>query len=129
MVSPLSGPLAKTIYKSFKTIFLDATLTRDGANSGEGYSPNLAEPTVYTCKAIAQPSKGARGEDIVSNTDTVILILRNSFRESGVTVTVNPEPLDRIAIPSQGIAGVIPSDPKAIKSDPAAATWECRVVT
>lgn len=122
MVSPLAGPLAKTIYKSFKAIFLDATLTRDGINSGEGYSPNLAEPTVYTCKAIAQPSKGAQGTDIVSSTDTKILILRNSL-------SVNPEPLDRIAIPSQGISGVIPSDPKAISSDPAAATWECRVVT
>ncbi len=122
MASPLSGSLAKTIYRSFKNIFLDATLTRDGENSGEGYSPNLEEPTVYTCKAIAQPSSGANGTDIVGSTDTTILILRNSL-------SVNPEPLDRIAIPSQAIDGVIPSDPKAVKSDPAAATWECRVVT
>lgn len=122
MVSPLAGPLAKTIFKSFKGIFLDATLTRDGVNSGQGYSPNLAEPTVYTCKAIAQPSSGARGTDIVSETDTKILILRNSL-------SVSPEPLDRIEIPIQGISGVIPSDPKAVNSDPAAATWEVRVVT
>jgi len=122
MASPLAGALARTVYKSFKSIFLDATLTRDGVNTGEGYSPNVGSATVYTCKAIAQPSKGAQGTDIVSSTDTKILILRNSL-------SVNPEPLDRIAIPSQGIEGVIPSDPKAVSSDPAAATWECRVVT
>jgi hypothetical protein len=122
MTSPLAGKLAASIYKGMKGLFLDATLTRDGVNSGQGYSPNLAEPTVYTCKAIAQPSKGAQGTDIVSATDTTILILRNSL-------SVSPEPLDRIAIASQGISGVIPSDPKAVKSDPAAATWECRVVT
>lgn len=122
MVSPLSGSLAKTIYKSFKAIFLDATLTRDGINSGDAYDPDTATATVYTCKAIAEYSKGAQGSDIVGNTDATILILANSL-------SVDPEPLDRIAIAGQSISGVIPNDKKAITSDPARATWQCRVVT
>lgn len=122
MASPLSGSLAKTIYKSFKSIFLDATLTRDGANSGDAYDPDTAAATVYTCKAIAQPSKGTSGADMAGASDATILILANSL-------SVSPEPLDRISIPSQAISGVIANDKKAVTSDPARATWQCRVVT
>ncbi len=122
MASPLSGSLAKTVYKSFKSIFLDATLTRDGSNSGDAYDPDIAAATVYTCKAIAEPSSGTSGSDIAGVTDATILILANS-------IAVQPEPLDRIAIPSQGISGVIANDKKAVVSDPARATWQCRVVT
>src|SRR3954463_10456680 len=122
VASPLSGSLAKTIYKSFKAIFLDATLTRDGANSTAAYDPTTATATVYTCKAIAEYTKGTTGTDMAGVTDVTILILANSL-------SVSPEPLDRIAIASQGIAGVIANDPKAVTSDPARATWQCRVVT
>ncbi len=126
MASPLSGSLAKTIYKSFKSIFLDATLTRDGANSGDAYDPETATATVYTCKAIAQEySAGVQGTDLVGGTDMKILILANSL-------SVTPEPLDRIAIPSQAISGVVyggTTGMKAVTSDPARATWTCRVVT
>jgi hypothetical protein len=123
MASPLSGSLAATIHSAFKDLFLDATLTRDGANTtGQAYSPNLEEPTVYSCKAIEKSSSGARGTDSVGTSSTTILILRNSL-------SVSPEPMDRIAIPSKGIDGFIPSEEGAVKSDPAAATWKCRVVT
>jgi hypothetical protein len=101
VASPLSGSLAKTIYKSFKSIFLDATLTRDGANSGAIDDPTVATATVYTCKAICQEfSKGVQGTDLVGATDVNVLILANSL-------SVTPEPFDRIAIPSQAISGVV----------------------
>ncbi len=129
MVSPLLS-LPKTVYKSFKSIFLDATLTRDGANSGSAYDPTVASPTVYTCKAIAQTgADGTSGRDMAGVSDNTFLILANSFRNSsGVSVTITPEPLDRLAIPVQGISGVIANDPKAVGGDPAQATWEVRVV-
>lgn len=122
MASPLSGSLASLIYTGMKALFLDATLTRDGANSGDAYDPDTATATVYTCKAIAEYSKGTQGTDMAGSTDAMILILANSL-------SVVPEPLDRIAIPSQNISGVIPGDKKAVTSDPARATWSCRVVT
>lgn len=121
MVSPLIG-LPKTIHKAFKNLFLDATLTRDGANSGSGYDPTIAAPTVYACKAIAQSgTDGSSGTDIAGTSNNTILILAGSL-------AVTPEPLDRIAIPSQGISGVVANDPKAVGSDPAQATWEVKVV-
>lgn len=121
MTSPLLG-MAKTIHGAFKSIFLDATLTRDGANSGEAYDPDTAAATVYTCKAICEFGAGASGADLAGTTDATFTILANSL-------SVKPEPLDRLSIPAQSISGVIPADPKAIKSDPALATWQCRVVT
>lgn len=124
MVSPLSGSLAKTINKAFKGTFLDATLTRDGANSGAAYDPTTAAATVYRCKAIAEPKKGASGTDIAGSTDATILILANSLPAG-----ISPEPLDRIAIAVQSISGVVANDPKAVASDPARATWQVRVVT
>ncbi len=121
MVSPLLG-LPATIYKSFKSIFLDATLTRDGANSGDSYDPDTAAATVYTCKAIAQAgADGTSGTDLAGVSYNTILILARSL-------AVTPQPLDRIAIPIQGISGVIANDPGAVGSDPAQATWECKTV-
>lgn len=124
MVSPLAGALAKTIYRAAKGIFLDATLTRDGANSGAAYDPTTATATVYPCKAICEFKKGASGTDIAGTTDASFLILANSL-PSGIS----PEPMDRIAIASQGISGVVANDPKAVTGDPSRATWSCRVVT
>ncbi len=124
MASPLDGSLAKTIHSAFKTLFLDATLTRDGANSGDAYDPETAAPTVYPCKAICEPKKGTSGTDMAGTSDMAFLILANSL-PSGIS----PEPLDRIAIASQGLSGVVANDPNAVKSDPARAAFECRVVT
>lgn len=125
MASPLIG-LPKTVYKAFKGIFLDATLTRDGANSTAAYDPTTATATTYTCKAIAQDfSTGVQGLGLVGASDISILILASSL-------AVQPEALDRIAIPSQGISGVVyggQSGMKAVTSDPARATWVCRVTT
>ncbi len=121
MVSPLIG-LSATVYKSFKSIFLDATLTRDGANSGHAYDPDTATATVYPCKAIAEYTTGTSGTDMAGAADAKVTILANSL-------SVQPEPMDRIAIAVQGFSGVIANDPKAVVSDPAKATWQCRVVT
>lgn len=122
MASPLSGSLASLIYTGMKALFLDATLTRDGANSGSADDPTVAAATVYTCKAIAEYSKGTQGTDMAGSTNAVFTILANSL-------SVTPEPLDRLAIASQSISGVIPGDPKAVTADPAGATWTCWVVT
>lgn len=122
MASPLSGPLASLIYTGMKALFLDATLTRDGVNSGDSYDPDTAAATVYTCKAIAEPTSGTSGNDMAGASNVTILILANSL-------SVKPEPMDRIAIASQSISGVIANDKKAVKGDPARATWQCRVVT
>jgi len=115
------------IYGALGDEFFDCTLTRDGANSGAAYDPVTATPTVYPCKAIAEEySAGIRGQGLVGATDVSVLILAQSL-------SVQPEPLDQIAIASQGISGVIaPADAsgvKAVMSDPARATWQCRVVT
>ncbi len=125
MVSPLVK-LPQTIYKSFQFMFFDATLTRDGANSGDAYDPDTAAATVYKCRAIAQEyGAGVQGTDLVGATDMNVLILAGSL-------TVQPEALDRVAIPSQGFSGVVysgTSGKKAVTTDPAKATWQCRVVT
>ncbi len=121
MVSPLLK-VKQQVYKSFKSIFLDATLTRDGANSTAAYDPTTAAATVYTCKAIAEYTDGTKGTDMAGVSDAKVLILAGSL-------TVKPEPLDRIAIAIQGFSGVIANDQRAVISDPALATWECRVVT
>ena len=124
MASPLAGSLAATIYGAAKGLFLDATLTRDGANSGDSYDSTTAAATVYPCKAICDPKSGASGTDMAGTSDMAFLILANSL-----PVGISPEPLDRIAIPSQGVSGVVANDPKAVTGDPARATWSCRVVS
>jgi hypothetical protein len=125
VVSQLAS-LPKTINAAFKGIFFDATLTRDGANSGSIDDPTTAAATVYSCKALAtEYGRGIQGTALVGATDMNILILAGSL-------AVQPEPLDRIAITSQSISGVIYGGAdglKAVTSDPAQATWQCRVVT
>lgn len=127
MTSPLSGGLARTIGKAFKNLFLDATLTRDGATTGPSYDPVQGTPTVYTCKAIAQAySTGMQGTGLVGSTDMQILILATSL-------AVTPQPLDRVSIPSQGKVGtIVPANTagqQAVSTDPANAVWECRAMT
>lgn len=126
MTSLLDGEIAEIINDELGDIFLDATLTRDGANSGDAYDPTTAEPTEYTCKAIVQDySAGTNGLDLVGATDVNVLILANSL-------SVEPKPLDRIDIASKGISGTIyggTTGLKAVRGDPATATWQCRVVT
>lgn len=121
MASPLLS-LPKQIHNALKGVMLDATLTRDGANSGEPYDPATATPTVYTCKAIAEYCKGTSGNDMAGTSDMKFTILANSL-------AVDPEPGDRLAIAVQGISGVIGNDESAVKSDPSRSVWECLVVT
>ncbi len=123
MTSPLSGSMAKAIYKGMKGLFLDATLTRDGANSGPAYDPATAAATEYSCKAIPiSNTKGVEGVELAGSTEVAVLILKNSL-------SVAPESLDRIDIPSKGVSGVVASRDKAVNTDPAGATWQCWVVT
>jgi hypothetical protein len=126
MTSPLVG-LAKTVNKAFKGIFFDAVLTRDGTATGPDYDPTPGTAVDYPCKALAtEYSTGLKGAGLVGSTDFNILILAGS-------ISVKPQSLDRLSIPSQGIFGTIaPANAagvKAVTSDPAKATWQCRTVT
>lgn len=121
--SPLETKIASLIYTGMKSLFLDATLTRDGANSGYSYDPDTAAAVVYACKAIpVEEGRGTQGADMAGSTEVAVLILANSL-------AVQPAPLDRISVPSRGIVGVIANRKKAVTSDPARATWQCWVVT
>jgi hypothetical protein len=123
--------LPATIGSALKAVFLDAVLTRDVPGSTEPpYSPfDPGPPTTatLTCKAIAQEyGSGVRGQGLVGATDMEVLIL-------ATTLSGQPQPLDRVSIPSQGFAGTIApgnaAGTKAVRTDPAKATWLCRCVT
>ena len=122
----LDGELADIIGDAFADLFLTCTLTRDGTATGPAYDPTIGAPTTYTCKAIVEDYvAGKVGLDQVDATDVNVLILATSL-------AVTPQPLDRIAIPSHGVSGVIYGGSqglKAVRKDPANATWQCRVVT
>lgn len=122
----LDGEIAEIVDDALADIFLDATLTRDGANSGTAYDPVIGTPTTYTCKAIVEEyGSGVRGQGLVGAKDIKVLILANSL-------AVEPQALDRISVPSKGVSGVVHDGNegmKAVVGDPATATWECRVVT
>lgn len=123
MTSPILG-LAKTVGKALNGIFLDAVLTREIPGSGPVYDPGPPTTVTYSCKALTE-SYGAytRGQGLVAATDMKVMILATSL-------SVEPKPLDRIAIASQGFSGQIvagdtPGQPP-VGTDPAKALWECR---
>ncbi len=123
MTSPLSGSLARTINRALAPIFLDATLTRDLSNVGsDPADPPTPTQAIYTCKAIEEEySAGLRGQGLVGAREVGVLILANSL-------AVEPKPLDRITIRGNTVT-VVPADAaglKAVRSDPARATWMCR---
>lgn len=123
MVSPLTGPLAKTIGKALASTFLDATLTRDVPGViVDPADPPAPTQVTYTCKAIEEEYGSTdRGNGLVGETDIQILILANSL-------ATDPQPLDRITLRGRvvtviaGGSGGMPP----VKSDPARATWSCR---
>ncbi len=123
MTSPLSGSLARTINRALAPIFLDATLTRDvPAVATDPADPPAPTQVTYTCKAIEEEySAGLRGGGLVGAKDVPILILAASL-------SVAPQPMDRITIRGYTVT-IVPADAggmKAVRSDPARATWMCR---
>lgn len=126
MTSILEGSLAATLGRAMTPLFLDATLTRYVA----GVATDPAEPptpttVTYACKAIEEEySSGVRGAGLVNATDVNVLIL-------AYTLAVEPKAGDRITIRSRTVT-VVPADSagtKAVRSDPARATWQCRCST
>jgi hypothetical protein len=123
MTSPLLGSLAATIGSAMSSLFLDATLTRDVPGTiVDPADPPLPTQITYSCKAIEQEySAGLRGQGLVGATDIQVLILAS-------TITVEPQPLDRITIRGKTVT-IVPMSAagmKAVQSDPAKATWSCR---
>lgn len=113
MASPLAG-LARTVGNAFASTFYDATLSRDGANTGPSYDPTPGAPTTYPCKSIVEAySEKFRLDGTVGDKDRKVLILANSLG-------VRPAPNDRITI--SGITFTI----LEVSTDPAEAVWECR---
>lgn len=126
MASPLSGSLAKSIYKGMRGLFLDATLTRDTVPDSPAYDPfdpSAPVQTSYNCKAVRDNyGVGHRSGGLVNSDDVKIIILQQSL-------SVTPKSGDRITIAVQGgpwtIVGDVPGQP-AVSADPANAVWELR---
>jgi len=118
VTSPLEGSLAKTIAKSMAFMFLDASLHRDveAAITNAADPPAPASVSSFACKAIIETQTDSyRGDGgLVVDTTRKVLILAQ-------TLATTPVPGDRIII--RGVTyGVM-----TVASDPALATWECRV--
>jgi hypothetical protein len=117
MASPLSGSLATVIYKAFKALFLDATLSRDTLTPGSpdvSFDPPSPNTATYACKAMVQDySEHDRLAGLVAQSDRRILILAGSL-------TVTPTNQDRITIQNQTY--VI----SEVSTDPALAVWTCK---
>lgn len=122
MVSPLEGSIARTIGKAFNKLFLTATLERDTLSDAGPLDQGVASTQTYTCKALdIEYSDYDRANGLANANDMKVLILATSL-------AVTPEPLDRITIFRNGVAGreltiVSPEGGGAISKDPANATW------
>lgn len=83
MTSPLSGSLANTIYVAFKSLFLDATLTREVVPESPAYDPAdppAVVPVNFPCLAMRDrySVQDKANSDILDN-DSKILVLANSL--------------------------------------------------
>lgn len=114
MASPLETSLAKTLYRHARSVFLDATLARDGAPSGPGYDPTPGTEAIYTCKAIHEEySEHDRLQGLVQAGERKVLILAGS-------ISVTPTSGDRITIRGRTFAIT------DVATDPAQAVWVCK---
>lgn len=123
MTSPLLGQLAATIGVAMSSLFLDATLTRDTSSaSSDPAEPGAPTQQTYACKAIEEEySSGVRGQGLVDEQDVQLLVLAS-------TLATEPRSGDRITIRSSTYT-IVPANSagvKAVRSDPARATWMCR---
>lgn len=118
MVSPLQGPLAKTIGRALsRTLFYDATLIRETPGDPDPEKPwEPAEPvtTQYQCRAVVDNySDFAIANSLVDAQDRKVLILAS-------TLPVTPTDQDMITIRGETYQVI------EVKTDPAQAVWECR---
>lgn len=118
MTSPLSGSLATTIYGAMRSLFLDATLTRDvvlpTSPAFDPADPPAPTPVSYTCKAVRDRySTFDRSNSSIKDGDSKILILVNSL-------AVTPVKNDIITIQGTSFSVV------HVDVDPANALWTCQ---
>lgn len=113
MVSPLEGGIKRTVARSFRKLFLDATLERDVSTPGaEPWDPPVTSTTEYSCKAIVdQYEERFRLEGTVQAGDRKVLVLAD-------TLSTDPQANDRITIRSETFTVI------SVATDPAKATWE-----
>jgi len=123
--------LAEEIGDAFDDLFLDAVLTRDVPGSTEPpystYDPGPPGTATYSMKALCESySAFTRGQGLVGATDMKVMILATSL-------SVEPQPLDRIAIAVQGFSGQIvagdTAGTPAVGTDPGKAVWTVRCST
>jgi hypothetical protein len=114
MTSPLSGSIARTVGNAFRSIFLDATLTRAGATTGPDYDPTPGTPVTYACKTIIEAySDYYKANGLVDEKDRKVLILATSL-------STRPKTADRITV--SGTTLTI----QEVSTDPAEAVWNCK---
>lgn len=122
MTSPLSGSIRRTVGKSFKKLFLDATITRETTSGGDPWDPTSTSEQTVDCKAIFEEyGVGYRRDGLVQTGDMKVLILAD-------TLSTDPKPGDKITIDGKTLT-VVPANTggePAVKTDPAKATWTCR---
>jgi len=122
MASPLESTIRTSIYNGMKGLFLDATLVRDVAGAGDAYDPGAPTQSSYTCKAIREYFAAGRTPPMVNGATVKITILQ-------LSLSVTPQPGDRITITSQGGPySIVPQSDAgpAVTADPANAIWECQ---
>lgn len=107
--------LPATIGSAFKTLFLDAVLTREiPGTGGDPFDPPAPTVTTYGCKGIVEAySDYFRKNGLVDAKDRKVLILATSL-------AVKPQAGDRITI--QHVTFTL----QEVSTDPATAVWECR---
>jgi hypothetical protein len=117
MTSILEGPLAATIYKEMKFLFLDATLIRDTVTPSSPdipFDPPAPTQSSYSCKAIVEDySEYYKLNGLVGANDRKFIILTQSL-------SVTPAPGDRLTIRGQTYSI------HQVTADPALATWTCQ---
>ena len=117
MPSPLTSQIASQIYSGLKSIFLDATLTRDTIVASPDYDPAdppAPTPVDYACLAIKDNyTRFDMAGGLILVGDVKILILAGS-------ITVTPAPQDRVTI--QGATFTLID----VVTDPATALWTCQ---
>ncbi len=118
MDSPLSGSLAKTMYKAMKSLFLDAVLTREivlpTSPAFDPADPPAPTRVNYPCKAVRDSySTFDKSNTSILTGDSKILILVNSL-------SIVPDGDDIITIQGNSFSII------TVDVDPANAVWVCQ---
>lgn len=114
MASPLSGSLAKAVYRAAKGIFLDATLTQVSVSGGAAYEPGSQTETAHACKVIVEAySDHFKASGLIDQKDRKVLILAQSL-------SVTPKEGDKVTVSGITFTAM------EVQTDPATAVWVVR---